>query len=213
MANVSGEILAERLVAIIRLKQYGRAVEVARALVAGGVRILEFTLTGEGAVAAVAAAREALGEAAVVGAGTVLGAADAEEAIAAGAQFLVTPAVIVPAIEVARAHAVPILCGALTPTEVVIAHQAGADFVKLFPARLGGPQYLRDLLGPLPNVRLVPTGGVGPENARAFLEAGAVAVAIGGNLVAEQVVANGKWHEVTERARACRRAVEEGQRR
>lgn len=212
MIDTNDAILAERLVAIIRLKQYGRAVEVARALAAGGVRILEFTLTGEGACTAIAAAREALGETVVVGAGTVLGAADAEKAIAAGAQFLVTPAVSLPAIEVAHARGVPILCGALTPTEVVTAQQAGADFVKLFPARMGGPQYVRDLLGPLPGARLVPTGGVGPENARAFLEAGAVAVAIGGNLVSEQIVAAGNWDEVTERARACRRAVEEGQR-
>jgi 2-dehydro-3-deoxyphosphogluconate aldolase/(4S)-4-hydroxy-2-oxoglutarate aldolase len=208
MADVSGAILSERLVAIIRLAHYDRAVEVARALAAGGVRLLEFTLTGEGALEAIAAARAALGEAAVVGAGTVLSAANAEDSLAAGAQFLVTPAVVVPAIEAARRRGAPILCGALTPTEVLTAHQAGADFVKLFPARQGGPQYVRDLRGPLPNIRLVPTGGVGPENARAFLEAGAVAVAIGGNLVAEQVVAAGDWGELTERARACRRAIE-----
>lgn len=210
MADVSGVILAERLVAIIRLQRYDRAVEVARALAAGGVRVLEFTLTGKGAVEAIAAARAALGDAAVVGAGTVLSAADAEACIDAGAAFLVTPAVVVPAIEAARRRGVPALCGALTPTEVLTAHQAGADFVKLFPARQGGPQYVRDLRGPLPGIRLVPTGGVGPANARAFLDAGAVAVAVGGSLVAEQVVAAGDWGELTERARACRRAIEGG---
>lgn len=207
MSTVADRIVADKLVAIIRLKQYGQAVEVARALAAGGVRILEYTLTGEGCLAAIAAAREAMGAQICVGAGTVLSAADAEAAIDAGSEFLVTPAIVVPAIEVAVRRGVPILCGALTPTEVVTAHQAGADFVKLFPARAGGPQYLRDLLGPLPHIRLVPTGGVSAENAAAFLAAGAVAVAIGGNLVTEADVATGNWGALQERAAACRRAV------
>lgn len=207
MSTVADRIVADKLVAIIRLKQYGQAVEVARALAAGGVRILEYTLTGEGCLAAIAAAREAMGAQICVGAGTVLSAADAEAAIDAGSEFLVTPAIVVPAIEVAVRRGVPILCGALTPTEVVTAHQAGADFVKLFPARAGGPQYLRDLLGPLPHIRLVPTGGVSAENAAAFLAAGAVAVAIGGNLVTEADVAAGNWGALQERAAACRRAV------
>ena len=90
----------------------------------------------------------------------------------------------------------PVVCGALTPTEVLTAVRTGADLVKLFPARLGGPGYFRDLLGPFPKLQLVATGGVGPENARAFLEAGAVAVAVGGNLVREQTVNEERWDEI-----------------
>ena len=101
----------------------------------------------------------------------------------------------------------PIACGALTPTEILTASRAGADLVKLFPARLGGPAYVRDVLAPLPHVRLVPTGGVGPENARSFLEAGAVAVAMGGNLVGERAVNEGRWAEIEANARACVDAV------
>jgi 2-dehydro-3-deoxyphosphogluconate aldolase/(4S)-4-hydroxy-2-oxoglutarate aldolase len=202
-------ILSERLIAIVRLKTYTQPATLAQALLAGGVRVLEFTLTGSGALAAVAEARAALGEASCVGAGTVLSANAAEAAIDAGAQFLVTPAVVLPVIAVGRRRQVPVVCGAFTATEALLADQAGADFIKLFPARLGGPPYLRDLLAPLPHLRFVPTGGVGPENAREYLRAGAVAVAMGSNLVSEADVVEARWNALTERARACREAVRE----
>lgn len=200
-------ILARRIVAIVRLERYDRAVEVARALLEGGISAIEFTLTGEGANEAVAACRAALGNAAQIGVGTVLDRDAATAAISAGAQFVVTPAVRPAVIAACRAFGVPALCGALTPTEALAAHDAGAEAIKIFPARIGGPQYIRDILAPLPFLRLVPTGGIGPENARAYVEAGAAAVGMGGNLVSAQAVGQGDWARITAAARACVEAV------
>jgi len=107
----------------------------------------------------------------------------------------------------AVARGTPILCGALTPTEALTAHEAGADMVKLFPARFGGPQYLRDILAPLPFLRIVPTGGVSAENARAYIDAGAVAVGIGGSLITAQAVAQADWDRITAGARAVVEAI------
>jgi len=207
MSSVLDAILTSRIVAIVRLERYDQAVEVARALLAGGISAIEFTLTGAGAHEAIAATRRAVGDAGQIGVGTVLAPDAAEAAIAAGAQFVVTPAMRPNVIATCRALGTPILCGALTPTEALAAHEAGADMVKIFPARLGGPQYIRDILAPLPQLRLVPTGGVSAENARAFIDAGAAAVGIGGNLIAAQAVAQRDWARITAGARACVEAV------
>lgn len=203
MNDVLAAILAQKLVGIIRMQRYHHPVQIAQALARGGLTIMEYTMSGAGALDCVDAVRSALGARVYVGAGTVLDAADAEAAIAAGAQFIVTPAVAPDVIAVCNRRCVPLLCGALTPTEVLAAVRAGADLVKLFPARLGGPAYVRDLLGPFPQVRIVATGGVSAENARAFLDAGAVAVAVGGNLVGAQAVSAGRWAEIEANARAC----------
>jgi 2-dehydro-3-deoxyphosphogluconate aldolase/(4S)-4-hydroxy-2-oxoglutarate aldolase len=200
--------LAQRLIGIIRMKRYHHPVEIAAALARGGLTILEYTMSGAGALTCVAQVRAGLGDRVWVGAGTVLDAADAEAACDAGAQFIVTPAVVADVIDVCNRRGVPVVCGALTPTEVLMAVRAGADLVKLFPARLGGPGYLRDLLGPFPQLQLVATGGVGPENARAFLEAGAVAVAVGGSLVSERTVNEERWAEIEANARACATAIQ-----
>jgi 2-dehydro-3-deoxyphosphogluconate aldolase/(4S)-4-hydroxy-2-oxoglutarate aldolase len=207
MSNVLDAILETRIVAIVRLERYDRAVEIARALLAGGITAIEFTLTGAGAYDAIKATRVALGDSAQIGIGTVLNSEAAETSIAAGAQFVVTPTFSQAVIAACRSQGTPILCGALTPTEALAAHEAGADMVKLFPARLGGPQYLRDILAPLPFLRIVPTGGVGAENARAYLDAGAVAVGIGGGLIAAKDVEARNWERITAGARACVAAV------
>jgi 2-dehydro-3-deoxyphosphogluconate aldolase / (4S)-4-hydroxy-2-oxoglutarate aldolase len=207
MTTILDAIIAARIVAIVRLERYDRAVDLGRALVAGGITALEFTLTGAGAHAAIAACREALADAAQVGVGTVLAPGDATAAIDAGAQFVVTPALRPAVIAACRERGTPILCGALTPSEALEAHEAGADMVKIFPARLGGPKYISDILAPLPFLKLVPTGGVGVENVRAYLDAGAAAVGIGGNLVSAAAVAAGEWGKITAVARACVEAV------
>lgn len=207
MSAVLDSIRSGRIVAIVRLERYDRAVEVARALLEGGISAIEFTLTGVGANEAITTVRAALGGTAQIGVGTVLDREAAAAAIDAGAQFVVTPAVRPAVIEACRARGVPILCGALTPTEALAAHEAGADLIKIFPARIGGPQYIRNILAPLPFLGLVPTGGIGPENARAYLEAGAAAVGMGGNLVSAQAVAQGEWARITAGARACVEAV------
>jgi 2-dehydro-3-deoxyphosphogluconate aldolase/(4S)-4-hydroxy-2-oxoglutarate aldolase len=201
--QVLNAISARRIVAIVRLERYDRAVEVARALCDGGITAIEFTLTGQGANQAISECRAALGDQAQIGVGTVLSERDAHAAIEAGAQFVVTPLVREDAIEACRMRDVPILCGALTPTEAFNAHQLGADMIKIFPARAFGPAYIKDLLAPLPMLKLVPTGGVSAENLRAFLDAGAVAVGIGGNLVAAQAVAAQDWERIRVAARAC----------
>jgi 2-dehydro-3-deoxyphosphogluconate aldolase/(4S)-4-hydroxy-2-oxoglutarate aldolase len=208
MTTVLDAIAAARIVAIVRLERYHRAVELARALLAGGISAIEFTLTGGGAHDAIAAARAALGDVAQIGVGSVLTADAADAAIDAGAQFVVTPALRLEAIAACRARGVPILCGAFTPTEALTAHEAGANMVKIFPARLGGPQYIRDLLAPLPFLKLAPTGGIGPENARAYLDAGAAAVGVGGNLVSAAAVAEGDWGRIKAAARAIVEAIQ-----
>lgn len=196
-------ILDTRLIAVIRLDQYDRARDLAAALVAGGVRVLEFTLTGAGVLPAIEAVRKDLGDTACVGVGSVLAPDEAADAVAAGAQFVVTPAVRPAVIERCRALGIAIMAGGLTPTELLAAHEAGADLVKLFPARQGGPAYLRDVLGPLPQLHLVPTGGVDADNARAYLAAGATAVGIGGRLVDVDAVARGDWTAITTQALRC----------
>lgn len=207
MTQILESLLTRRIVAIVRLERYDQAVQVAEALLAGGISVIEFTLTGSGALDAIAETRKALDTAAQIGVGTVLSPDAADAAINAGAQFVVTPAVRPTVIAACRAQRVPVLSGALTPTEVLAAHEAGADAIKIFPARAVGPQYLRDLLAPLPGLALVPTGGIDAGNARAYLDAGAAAVGIGGSLVSTQAVNQKDWLQITASARACVEAI------
>jgi len=197
------QILKYKIVAVIRLQDYKYAVQTARALVAGGIPVLEFTLTGQGAIDAVVATRQALGDSVVAGVGTVLRAEDAEAAIAAGAQFVVTPAVRPAVIAACVNHNILSIAGGLTPTELLAAYEAGSQLVKVFPANIGGPRYIKDVLAPLPFLKLVPTGGVSAENARDFLTNGAVAVGIGGNLVSNRLVAEGAFAQITAAAETC----------
>jgi 2-dehydro-3-deoxyphosphogluconate aldolase / (4S)-4-hydroxy-2-oxoglutarate aldolase len=201
------QILAKKIVAVVRLDNYNRAVDVARALAAGGVTVLEFTLTGHGALEAISAARRALGDAVCVGVGTVLRPEDAEAAIEAGAQFVVTPALRRQVIATCVKRQTLVLCGGLTPTELLEAYEAGAELVKVFPAQLGGPRFIKDVLAPMPFLKLVPTGGVNPQNARDYLAAGAVAVGIGGNLVSNKLVAEEAFDQITATAQACMDAI------
>ena len=201
--SVIEQILSKKIIAVVRLDDYARAIDVARALMAGGITVLEFTLTGQGAIEAVSATRKAMGDAVCVGVGTVLKAEDADAAIDAGAQFAVTPAVLRQVIATCIKRQTLVLGGGFTPTELLEAHESGAELVKVFPARLGGPKFIKDVLAPLPFLKLVPTGGVGPENARDYLAAGAVAVGIGGNLVSNKLVAAEAFDQITATARAC----------
>ena len=196
-------ILAHKIIAIVRLDDYERAADVASALMAGGIAVLEFTLTGKGALEAVSAVRLALGDAACVGIGSVLKPEDAQAAIDSGAQFVVTPAVRKGVISACVSRDTPTLSGGFTPTELLEAYEAGSELVKLFPAQLGGPRYVRDVLAPMPFLKLVPTGGVSAENARDYLAAGAVALGIGGHLVSSKAVAAGAFEQITAAARAC----------
>jgi 2-dehydro-3-deoxyphosphogluconate aldolase/(4S)-4-hydroxy-2-oxoglutarate aldolase len=147
------------------------------------------------------------GDRLLVGAGTVLDVATARLVILAGARFVVAPTFRRAVVEMCRRYDVIAMPGAYTPTEVVTAWEAGADLVKVFPAGGLGPSYLKDLLAPLPQLRLVPTGGVGADNVAAFLAAGAVAVGVGGNLVEREAVERSDYARITEQARRITRAV------
>src|SRR5581483_7313354 len=174
MAKNVEQILPPRNpIAIVRLDDLSASLEISRALLEGGITRLEFTLTNSETNKAITEVRREFGERLVVGAGTILDTEQARTSIEAGAQFLVTPAMLPEVIAVARERQVPIACGAYTPTEILSAWRLGADLVKVFPASAGGPGYIKDVRGPLPNIPLVPTGGVNLNTCGAFLAAGA----------------------------------------
>ncbi|MCC6704650.1 MAG: bifunctional 4-hydroxy-2-oxoglutarate aldolase/2-dehydro-3-deoxy-phosphogluconate aldolase [Thermomicrobiales bacterium] len=189
------------VVAIVRLDDLSSAVALTEALLAGGVSTLEFTYTNPLAGEVISEVRAAVGDRAIIGAGTVLDPETARLAILAGAEFIVTPALRPATIELCRRYSVPAVVGAFTPTEILTAWEAGADIVKVFPASVGGPRYLKDVKGPLPQVKLIPTGGVSVETAADFIKAGAEAIAAGSNLVDAKSVANADWSTITNRAR------------
>lgn len=190
------------VVAIVRLDDYTDAAEMARALAAGGIEAVEFTYTNPEAGEAVKATKRALGDEMLVGAGTVLDPETARAAILQGADFIVTPTVQVETIRLCNRYSVPVVAGAFTPTEILTAWEAGAAIVKVFPASVGGPGYFKDVRGPLPHVKMMPTGGVSNENAGEFIKAGAIGIAAGSNLVDAGTVANQDWQVLTDRAKA-----------
>ena len=195
------------VVAVVRLSDLTDAVAVTEALIAGGVRAVEFTFTNRAAAVAISAAVAAVGGEGYIGAGSVLDAETARTAILAGAEYIVTPTTKPATIEMCSRYGINAVVGAFTPTEMLTAVEAGAAYVKVFPATLGGPRYLKDVLGPLPQLRLIPTGGVSIDNVGAFIAAGAIAVALGSNLVDEGTVAAKRWDVITGRAKAIVEAV------
>ena len=200
MLNAS-ELEKIGLIAIVRSRGAVALPEIAGALSRGGIRAIELTLNTPGALAGIAELRESFHGRLHVGAGTILSPEDARAAIAAGAEFVVTPTVQVDTIAVCRDAGVPVAGGALTPTEALAVHRAGADFVKLFPADGLGPGYVRSLLGPLPFLKIIPTGGVRLDNLAAFAAAGCVGVALGGNLVSAEILERGDWARLEQVAR------------
>jgi 2-dehydro-3-deoxyphosphogluconate aldolase / (4S)-4-hydroxy-2-oxoglutarate aldolase len=184
-ASVMEAIAATGIVAVLRAGDAGRFEQVAEVLVEAGVTCVEFTLTSRGAVEALRRFAARMPPGVTLGAGTVLQPDTADAAIDAGASYLVSPTVGLDVIERARRRGVAALPGAFTPTEILQAWRAGADAVKLFPASVGGPAYLRAVKAPLPEVPLVPTGGVGLEEIGRYLDAGALAVGLGAPLVGD----------------------------
>lgn len=206
IGSVVEEILRVGVVPVVRLDDLTAATEVARALAEGGIPVLEFTLTNPNAVEAVRAVRTKEPDI-ITGAGTVLDGESARLAVLAGAQYLVTPAVVPDVIAMGLRYSVPTFCGALTPTEVLAAWEAGAACVKIFPASAFGPEYIKALRGPLPHVRMMPSGGVSVDNAADFIRAGSVAVSAGGDLVSAEIVKREQWDTITKRASAFLQAV------
>ncbi|MBI5670506.1 MAG: bifunctional 4-hydroxy-2-oxoglutarate aldolase/2-dehydro-3-deoxy-phosphogluconate aldolase [Chloroflexi bacterium] len=195
------------VVAIIRASRSEHLLDAAEALRAGGVLAVEVTLTTPGALQTIEQAVRKFGSEVVIGAGTVLDPESARAAIQAGAQFIVCPTLNLNTIQLCKRYSVPVLPGAYTPTEVLTAWEAGADMVKLFPADIGGPAYLKAIKAPLPQVSLTPTGGVDVNNAGDFIRAGADALGVGSALVNNSLLEARDFAAITERARRFREAV------
>jgi 2-dehydro-3-deoxyphosphogluconate aldolase/(4S)-4-hydroxy-2-oxoglutarate aldolase len=189
-------VLDSGIVAIIRASSGEQLVDVARALHDGGISVLEVTFTVPGVLDIISAVRKDLGDKVLVGAGTVLDTESARAAFLAGAEFIVSPCVNTEVIKLCNRYSKLSMPGAFTPTEVVTAWEAGADVVKVFPADVGGPNYLKALHGPLPQIRLLPTGGVDLNTITSFLKAGACAVGLGSALVEKKAVETGDFERL-----------------
>ena len=198
------------IIPVVRAQSADEAMRAIDAIREGGISILEITMTVPGAVGVIEEVAQRYGNEALVGAGTVLDGETARACISAGARFIVSPALNLETISVCRQHDVAVLPGALTPTEVVQAWSAGADFVKVFPAgAVGGASYLKSLKAPLPQIELVPTGGVSLKTAADFIKAGASALGVGADLVDLKAIREGQTQLITERAREFVRIVQE----
>jgi len=190
-------IVADRALAVVRAPEIPDPVALANVLAKSGIRVVELTFTTPRVLDHLLAATTSE---AVLGVGTVLTADQARSAVDVGAKFLVTPGIRACVAKVASDSGIPVIMGALTPTEVLVALDLGAAAVKIFPASAFGPAYFKDLRGPFPDVALIPSGGVNAGNAADFLARGAVAVSAGADVVPPQAVLSGDWSEITSRA-------------
>lgn len=198
------------VIPVVRAASAEEAIQVVEALQLGGLAILEITMTVPGAVKVIEEISNRYGDEVVVGAGTVLDPETAHSCIRAGATFVVSPSLNIQTIELCRSSSVAVFPGALTPTEVVTAWQAGADAVKVFPCgAVGGAKYLTSLKAPLPQIEMIPTGGVSMATAASFIAAGAFALGVGADLVDLKAIRSGEPEKVAEAARAYIAAVAE----
>jgi len=196
------------LVPIVRAPSPEDAFRAAEAIISGGIGVAEITMTVPNAIRVMERVAERYGDKVLLGAGTILDPESCRAALLAGAEFIVTPSLDVRVIEMARRYSKPCFPGALTPTEVLTAWQAGADMVKIFPAGpVGGPKYIKALKGPFPQIDFVPTGGVNLETTPEFIKAGAAAVAVGGELVDLKALREDKLEVITSNARRFLDAV------
>ena len=200
--QVRQRILEVKIVPVVRASSPQQALGAADTVRSAGIPIVEVTMTVPGAIDVIAALAKSMGADVLIGAGTVLDAATAQRCLDAGAQFLVSPGFDAETVALAKRLNILVMPGALTPTEVITAWKAGADFVKIFPCgNVGGPAYIKSLKAALPQVPMVPTGGVNLETAAAFLRAGASALGIGGELVSKAALESGNFAAITESAR------------
>jgi len=196
------------IVPVVRTSSAESAVKAIGAVYAGGIRAAEITMTVPGALRALEQAADAFGDKLVLGAGTVLDPETARACMLAGAQFFVTPCLKIATVEMVRRYSKVMMPGALTPTEVLTAWEAGADIVKVFPCgNVGGAKYIKALKAPLPHIEMIPTGGVNLETTGDFLKAGACAVAVGGELVDNKSIAQGRYDIIEQRAKQYLDAV------
>lgn len=206
-------ILKTGVVAIMRAKSSDQLLAAAEAILAGGVQAIEVTMTTPGAIEVIRQAREKFGGEVLFGVGSVLDAETARAAILAGAQFVVCPTLNVDTIQICKRYSIPVMPGAYTPTEILTAWEAGADVVKVFPASVGGPAYIKAIKGPLPQIRLAAVGGVDQHTTVEFFRAGVDVVGVGGELVNQKLLDARNFSEITERAKIFRQQADEGRRK
>jgi 2-dehydro-3-deoxyphosphogluconate aldolase/(4S)-4-hydroxy-2-oxoglutarate aldolase len=201
-SELVSQLLEAGIIAVLRTEQAEHVLPACEALLAGGIVALEITLTVPRALELIRDAGVRFGPRALIGAGTVLKADACRSAIKAGAEFVVSPITKTALAETAHDLDRPIMLGAYTPTEAQTAHEAGADFIKIFPADKLGPAYIKALLGPLPHLRIVPTGGVDLQTAADFLKAGCAALGVGSSLLTPEILRTANWPELTRLANA-----------
>jgi len=206
--KILGAIVEIGIVPVVRTNSADSAIRSIEAIYHGGIRAAEITMTVPGAIRALEKVADQFGDKIVLGAGTVLDPETARACMLAGAEFFVTPALNLATIEMAQRYSKPIMPGALTPTEVLAAWQAGADVVKVFPAgNLGGAKYIKALKGPFPQIEMIPTGGVNLDTIGEFLKAGSIACGVGGELVDAKTIQQGRYEVIEERARQYTAAI------
>lgn len=198
--EVLSKIAESGVVAVIRLKDADKLSKVIEAVRVGGVKCIEITMTVPGAVEIIRKLTATMPSDVIIGAGTVTSVQNAEDVIDAGAKFVVSPVLNVDVINVCKKHNIACMPGCYTPTEIFTAWNAGADVCKVFPATSLGPKYFKDLSGPFPHIKLMPTGGVTIENVGEWIAAGAVAVGIGSDLLDKKAIDEGNYNVLTERA-------------
>jgi 2-dehydro-3-deoxyphosphogluconate aldolase/(4S)-4-hydroxy-2-oxoglutarate aldolase len=198
------------VIAIMRAQSSDQLLQAADAIQAGGVQAIEVTMTTPGALEVIAEARKRYGAELLFGAGTVLDPETGRAAILAGAQFIVAPTLNLGLIELCRRYSIPVMPGAYTPTEALTAWEAGADIVKIFPAEVGGPAYLKAIRAPLPQLKLCPVGGVDLDTAADFIKSGAACLGVGSALINQKLLDSGDFAELTRRAVRFREEVDKG---
>lgn len=203
-------ILETGVVAIMRARSADQLLEAAEAVLAGGVKAIEVTMTTPGALDVIRQAVSKFGSEVLFGVGSVLDPETARSAMLAGAQFVVCPTLNIKTVEICNRYSVPVMPGAYTPTELLTAWEAGATVVKVFPASVGGPAYIKAIKAPLPHIRLAAVGGVDLDNAADFIRAGVEIVGVGGELVSQKLLDAKDFAAITERARGFREQVEKG---
>jgi 2-dehydro-3-deoxyphosphogluconate aldolase/(4S)-4-hydroxy-2-oxoglutarate aldolase len=200
-ADILNRILDLKAIAVIRMADSTKLVSVVEAILKGGVECVEITMTVPDAIRIIKDVSKEIGDRALIGAGTVMDRETALQTIEAGAQFVVAPVFNPQVVEAVHDQGFVAIPGAFSPAEIVAAWEAGADVVKIFPATVLGPKYIKDFRGPLPQIRLCPTGGVTVDNAGEWIKAGASCVGIGSDLLNKQAIADNRFEVLTERAR------------
>jgi 2-dehydro-3-deoxyphosphogluconate aldolase/(4S)-4-hydroxy-2-oxoglutarate aldolase len=206
-SEIRERLLNPGVVAILRADCSAQLIAAAKALAEGGITAMEVTMTTPDALQVIRDVSQALGDGILMGVGTVLDTETARMALLAGAEFVVTPVMKPDIIQLCNRYSKLIACGAYTPTEALAAHEAGADFIKIFPADTLGPGYIKAIRAPLPQLQIIPTGGVDIHTAGDFIRAGCVAVAAGSSLVSKEILKTGDWAKLTATAKAFVEAV------